>query len=83
MIKKKTKTSKTKTKKVEEIKETLPIEELPTDQTGEEITQIEEDLAEDIQTTFNEDDFDELGGEVILGEEPEVDDLPDVEEEEE
>lgn len=37
----------------------------------------------DIQTTFNTDDIDELGGEIVEGDEPEVDDTPDVDEEEE
>lgn len=38
---------------------------------------------DDIQTTFNTDDIDELGGVIVEGSEPELDDSPDVDMEEE
>lgn len=50
------------------------------------ITSVEDvDLFDDndIQTTFNTDDIDELGGVVVEGSEPELDDSPDVDMEEE
>lgn len=51
----------------------------------ENVEEIVEEVIEDdeIQTTFNTDDIDELGGEIVEGSEPEIDDLPDVDEEEE
>ena len=37
-------------------------------------------MEEELQTTFNTDDIEELGGVIVEGDEPEIDDLPDVDE---
>lgn len=53
---------------IENVEESVPVD-----------TEYEDD---EIQTTFNTDDIEELGGEIVEGDEPEVDDSPDVDEEE-
>lgn len=40
-------------------------------------------MEEELQTTFNTDDIEELGGEIVEGDEPEIDDSPDVDDTEE
>lgn len=53
---------------IENVEESVPVD-----------TEYEDD---EIQTTFNTDDIEELGGVIVEGDEPELDDSPDVDEEE-